>query len=108
MADPQGGEQRTPQTQFSDPSHGTGTARDPMEAGAIRETAQRAADATRQAAEQLGSQAGDMAGRAYQAGQGAVQAVGRRAAEQPWLAVGVGFAVGYLLAYLAHGGRRWS
>jgi ElaB/YqjD/DUF883 family membrane-anchored ribosome-binding protein len=151
MAEPQGGERRTQQTQFSDPAHDSeDPGRDSMEASlaemerarsanaaspdnaendeggepsvvdnlrgtaeraadATRRTAQQAADATRQTAEQLGGQARDMAGQAYQAGQEAVREVGRRAAEQPWVAVGVGFAVGYLLAYLAHGGgRRWS
>jgi ElaB/YqjD/DUF883 family membrane-anchored ribosome-binding protein len=153
MAEPQGGDRRTPQTQFSDPAQDSeDPGRDSMAASlaemerarsanaasperdgehddkggdpsvvdtlrgtaeraaeATRRSAQQAADATRQTAEQLGGQARDMAGQAYQAGQEAVREVGRRAAEQPWLAVGVGFAVGYLLAYLAHGGgRRWS
>jgi ElaB/YqjD/DUF883 family membrane-anchored ribosome-binding protein len=151
MAEPQGGDRRTPQTQFSDPAQDSeDPGRDSMAASlaemerarsanaaspeqngdndegsepsvvenlrgtaervadATRQTAQQAADTTRQTAEQIGGQARDMAGQAYQAGQEAVREVGRRAAEQPWLAVGVGFAVGYLLAYLAHGGRRWS
>ena len=47
-----------------------------------------------------------MAEQTYRVGRDAVGQVGRRAAEEPWLAMAISFVAGYAIACLVHGGRR--
>jgi hypothetical protein len=128
MADPKTDETRTPQSEFSDPSRlDPSSARDSMQASLAEMERARASHPTpqhdddgksqgtgrhsaapRNPTKGAGSQARDIRDQAYTVGKASARELSRRAAEEPWLTLGVGFAVGYLVAYLAHSGRRWG
>jgi hypothetical protein len=122
-------ETRMARTEFSDPSRlDPGSARDSMEASLAEMERARSSQpapqhgddgnthttgghpaATRNTTEKASaSQARDIRDQACKAGEDAARGLSRRAVEEPWLTLGVGFAVGYLVAYLTHGGRRWG
>lgn len=109
MADPEGGERRTPETRFTDPAGDHAAGHDSMAASLSEMERARSA----RPGESNGHDAGDGGGGS--AGEGVGDAARRdavraapRSAEQPWLAAGIGFTSGYLLACLLRGGRRSS
>ena len=121
-----GQDDRASESHFSDPSRDRGSPpHDSMEASLAEMERARSAhpasssgdhdgepgsphDHAAGTAENTQGGARGMAERAYEVGREAVGGVGRRATEEPWLAMAISFVAGYALACLVHGGRRWG